>query len=81
MVDFSITTAVGTRQLENTGLNRMLGSEQNDELFGGTSVDFMFGNGGNDILYRANGSTLESLDDGLGGDEWKAYARESDQVW
>lgn len=30
---------------------------------------------------RANGQTFESLDDGLGGDEWKDYARSSDQVW
>jgi len=71
----------GTLQLENTGLNRMLGSERNDELFGGTAFDFMFGNGGADILYRANGSTFESLDGGLGGDEWKQYTRQSDQVW
>ncbi|MEQ1825436.1 MAG: LamG-like jellyroll fold domain-containing protein, partial [Pirellula sp.] len=59
----------GIRQLED------------DELFGGTVVDFMFGNGGTDILYRADGSTLESLDEGLGDDAWKQYARASDQVW
>ncbi len=71
----------GTRKLENTGLNRMLGSERNDQLFGGTGVDFMYGNGGRDILFRANGTTFESLDDGLADDAWKSYARESDQVW
>ena len=32
--------------LEDTGLNRMLGSAADDELYGGTGVDFMFGNGG-----------------------------------
>ncbi len=67
--------------LENTGLNRMLGGQRNDNLYGGTVVDFMYGNGGNDQLFRANGTTFESMDDGLGGDEWKEYARESDQVW
>ena len=67
--------------LETTGLNRLLGGEQADSLFGGTALDFMFGNGGDDTLFRANGTTLESLDGGFAGDDWKNYARESDQVW
>ncbi len=67
--------------LETTGLNRMIGSEQTDSLFGGTAVDFLYGNGGIDTLFRANGTTLESLDGGLAGDDWKNYARESDQIW
>ncbi len=71
----------GVRSLENTGLNRLLGSQRNDSLYGGTIVDFMYGNGGTDVLYRSNGTTFESMDGTLAGDEWKAYARESDQVW
>ncbi|MCA9137072.1 MAG: hypothetical protein KDB00_09945, partial [Planctomycetales bacterium] len=67
--------------LETTGLNRLLGNLRNDELYGGTTLDFMYGNGGNDTLYRSNGTTFESLDGGLAGDEWKEYAKESDQVW
>ncbi|MCC6508377.1 MAG: hypothetical protein IT423_04670, partial [Pirellulaceae bacterium] len=67
--------------LQNTGLNRMLGGERADNLFGGTVVDFMYGNGGQDTMFRANGTTFESLDEGLAGDDWKRYARESDQVW
>ncbi|MEZ6133641.1 MAG: Ig-like domain-containing protein [Pirellulaceae bacterium] len=66
---------------EVTGLNRMLGSQQGDQLFGGTTLDFMYGNGGTDELYRADGTTFDSADGGLAGDEWKEYARESDQVW
>ncbi|MFT5126014.1 MAG: Ca2+-binding RTX toxin-like protein, partial [Verrucomicrobiales bacterium] len=71
----------GAYVLETTGLNRILGGIRNDHLYGGTTLDFMYGNGGNDTLYRSDGSTFESLDDGLAGDEWKEYARESDQVW
>uniref|UniRef100_UPI00356A9D5F LamG-like jellyroll fold domain-containing protein n=1 Tax=Stieleria sp. TaxID=2795976 RepID=UPI00356A9D5F len=68
-------------RLETTGLNRMLGSLRDDSLFGGTTLDFMYGNGGNDVLYRSNGTTFESMDGGLAGGEWKEYAKESDQVW
>jgi hypothetical protein len=75
------TWITAARQLENTGLNRMLGGERNDSLFGGTVVDFMYGAGGIDTLYRADGTTFESLDDGLADNDWKNYARESDQVW
>lgn len=74
-------SAGGTRTLENTGLNRVLGGANNDQLYGGTSIDFLYGNGGNDTLYRADGSTFESLDDGVAGDQWKEYAKETDQVW
>ena len=73
-------SASGTRKQENTGLNRVLGGND-DDLYGGTVIDFLEGNGGNDTLYRANGSTFESLDGGLAGDTWKEYAKESDQVW
>ncbi|MFK8115622.1 MAG: LamG-like jellyroll fold domain-containing protein, partial [Rubripirellula sp.] len=66
---------------EVTGLNRLLGSQRNDNLYGGTTLDFMYGNGGDDTLFRADGTTFESADEGVAGDEWKDYARESDQVW
>ena len=79
---FTADSGGGAYKQEVTGLNRMLGGEQGDFLFGGTTVDFMFGNGGQDVLFRANGSTMESMDDGgLGGDDWKQYAREQDAVW
>jgi len=69
------------RVLENTGLNRMVGSPHDDLLFGGTQVDFLYGNGGNDTLFRSDGSRFEDLDGGDAGDEWKAYARATGQVW
>ncbi len=71
----------GTRQLESTGVNRLLGSERNDNLFGGTVVDLCMATVVRMCLYRANGTTFESLDEGLAGDEWKQFARASDQVW
>lgn len=71
----------GLYKLEATGLNRLLGAAGDDLLFGGTVLDFMYGNGGNDILFRANGERFESLDGNVAGDAWKEYARESDQVW
>ncbi|MEK7426418.1 MAG: hypothetical protein AAB131_21545, partial [Actinomycetota bacterium] len=69
------------RQLEDTGLDRMLGSEEDDELYGGTGLGFLFGNGGDAKLFRADGSLFESLDGGLLGEDWKNYARETGQVW
>ena len=75
------TSAGGTRKTENTGLNRMLGNDGTDHLYGGTVVDFMYGRGGTNTLYRSNGSKFETLGDSIPGDEWKEYAKESDQVW
>ncbi|WP_372894369.1 LEPR-XLL domain-containing protein, partial [Stieleria sp.] len=69
------------RNQEVTGLNRMLGSQNNDHLYGGTTLDFLYGNGGEDVLVRSDGTTFESADGGVAGDEWKDYARDSDQVW
>ena len=69
------------RKLENTGLNRMLGGEGDDLLYGGTVLDFMEGGGGNNTLFRRDGTRFESLDGGLAGDEWKDYARDTDAVW
>src|SRR5207302_1430848 len=69
------------RVLENTGLDRMLGSRNADRLFGGTGLGFMFGNGGEDQMFRADGSAFESLDGGLNGDAWKQFAKQSGRVW
>ena len=68
-------------ELEDTGLDRMLGSPNDDELYGGTGLGFLFGNGGDDKLFRADGTLFESLDGGLLGDEWKQFAKETGQVW
>ena len=85
ILDLDDAIATGPRRLpyvlETTGLNRMLGSENPDTLYGGTTLDFMYGNGGDDRLIRSDGSRFESADRGLGGNEWKEFARESDQVW
>ncbi|MFN0040815.1 MAG: LamG-like jellyroll fold domain-containing protein, partial [Burkholderiales bacterium] len=69
------------RVLEDTGLDRMLGSRNADRLFGGSGLAFMFGNGGNDQLFRVDGSRFESLDGGLNGDEWKQFLLNSPRVW
>ena len=74
-------TADDDRSQEVTGLNRVVGGIRDDSLFGGTALDFLYGNGGNDTLFRSDGTTFTSLDGGLAGDEWLQYARESDQVW
>ncbi|HEY4634689.1 MAG TPA: hypothetical protein VIH00_12310, partial [Candidatus Limnocylindrales bacterium] len=67
--------------LEATGLDRMLGSRNADRLYGGTEVSFLFGNGGDDQLFRVDGSLYESADGGLSGDDWKDFALESGRVW
>ena len=70
--------------LEDTGLNRMLGGERSDLLYGGTGLDFMYGNsprGVDDRLYNRSGKLFEAADAGLAGQEWKQYAMESDKVW
>lgn len=71
----------GRYVLEPTGLNRVLGGTSDDRLYGGTGLDFLYGNGGLDTLYRADGSAFSDLDEGQGGDAWKAYARSTDKVW
>ena len=71
--------------LEDTGLDRMLGSPDHDELYGGTGLAFMFGNGAPvsdpDRLWRADGTLFESLDGGLLGDDWKEFAKETGKIW
>lgn len=69
--------------LEDTGLNRMLGSEHpdGDKLYGGTGLDFLYGNGGADELYTRDGALFETGFDVPAGDEWKAYAKATNKVW
>ncbi|MEM0926559.1 MAG: hypothetical protein AAGJ83_11015, partial [Planctomycetota bacterium] len=74
-------TGQPARVPEDTGLNRIVGNRRSDALYGGTGIDFLYGGGGNDTLYRANGSDFESQDNGLAGEAWKEYARETDQIW
>src|SRR5207253_2458701 len=53
--DDGVLNADGTTTpylLEDTGLNRVLGGPHDDELYGGTGLDFLYGNGGNDKLFR-----------------------------
>jgi ELWxxDGT repeat protein len=71
----------GIYELEDTGLNRVLGGIYDDNLYGGTGLDFLYGNGGDDTLWRADGTAMNSADGGLAGDEWKQYAQETDKVW
>jgi len=73
------------RRLEDTGLNRMLGGPKNDQLYGGTGLDFMYGAGSNvpgspDILYDRTGGTFDTRG-ALAGEEWKAYAKNTNKVW
>jgi len=70
--------------LEDTGLNRVLGGPRADNLFGGTGLDFLYGNGaeaGKDQLFDRRGKLFESRDGGVAGDEWKDYAKNTDKVW
>ena len=72
--------------LEETGLNRFMGGfNQQDELYGGTGLDFLFGNGAPlgspDRLYRRDGTPFSQLDEGLSGDAWKEYAKDTGFVW
>ena len=79
---------VGTK-LEDTGLNRMLGSEnanRADKLYGGTGLDLLYGNGGGgpggDELYTRTGVLFENSDGNVAADDgWKEYAKEQSNVW
>lgn len=80
-------TAIALPQREDTGLNRILGGDRDDLLFGGTGLDFMYGGDGDDTLYRPDGTEFSAADGGaLGGsgdddDAWKEYAKSTDRVW
>lgn len=70
-----------TYQLEDTGLNRIIGSERDDDLYGGTGLDLLFGGGGDDRLFTRDGALFEDLDGQQSDDAWKAYARATNHVW
>ncbi|MCA9197940.1 MAG: FG-GAP repeat protein, partial [Planctomycetales bacterium] len=82
-------TSVNNGSLEDTGLNRMLGnsSANSEQLYGGTGLDFLYGNGGGgalgDELYTYRG---ERFGEGQmmpweEDDAWKEYAKQTDAVW
>ena len=71
----------GPYPLENTGLNRLVGMEYDDDLYGGTLLDFMYGAGGSNTLYRSDGTTFDALEGEDESDAWKEYAKETGQVW
>ena len=80
--DFGVFELVdGQLQLEDTGLNRIIGGANDDLLFGGTGLDLLYGAEGNNQLYTRTGERFESLDGGDAGNEWKEYAKSTDQVW
>ncbi|TWU51857.1 PKD domain-containing protein [Rubripirellula reticaptiva] len=67
-------------EAEDTGLNRMLGRDQDDFLYAGTGLDFMYGGDGRDQLHDVDGNLLENF--GVPEDEeWLEYARNNDSVW
>src|SRR5579883_1848298 len=71
----------GQYSAEDTGYNRMLGSPNNDTLYGGTGLDFLDGNGGSDLLYKSDGTLFSAADGGDGSEAWKQYAQTADKVW
>ncbi|MCA9139509.1 MAG: FG-GAP repeat protein, partial [Planctomycetales bacterium] len=89
-LEFAIGTA-GDRELdltyrpEDTGQNRILGGPKADDLYGGTGLDFLYGNGAPvddpDRLYNRYGQRFESLDNADAGEEWKQYAKSTGSVW
>ncbi len=70
--------------LEDTGLNRFKGSKQQDELYGGTGLDFLYGNdapkGSPDRLYRRDGTIMTDVGS-TASDAWKEFAKETNLVW
>ncbi len=43
----------GVPELEDTGLNRIIGGPNDDELYGGTGLDLLYGGEGNNTLLPA----------------------------
>ncbi len=70
-----------TGELEDTGLNRIIGGPGDDLLFGGTGLDLLYGGEGNNQLFTRTGELFESLDGGDAGDAWKEYAKSTNQAW
>ncbi len=75
-----INSAEG-RAKENTGLNRLLGNVGNDSLYGGTGLNSCMAT---EVLTRCIAPTvraLKSMGGSVAGDEWKANAKDTGQVW
>ena len=79
-----------TGLVEDTGLNRALGSPNTapDFLFGGTGLDFLYGNGpygaaAVDKLFTKDGILFQNMKDAQnsGGDAWKEYAKSTNRAW
>lgn len=70
-----------TGELEDTGLNRIIGGPGDDQLYGGTGLDLLYGGEGNNQLVTRTGEAFESLDGGDAGDAWKEYAKSTNQAW
>ena len=68
---------------EDTGLNRMVGMDRDDALYGGTVLDFMYGGAGDgqDTLFGSDGRPFTARDGDQAGDAWKQYAEQTGQVW
>lgn len=67
--------------LEDTGLNRMLGRDGDDRLYGGTGLDFLYGGDGDDVLHDVTGVPFESAMGVPQEEQWIEYARSTDKVW
>jgi Ca2+-binding RTX toxin-like protein len=68
-------------QLEDTGIDRMLGGPQADSFYASTSIAFMYGNGGGDVIYDSAGNSTSGADTTTNPDQWKKYAQQSSAVW
>ncbi|MEL6104936.1 MAG: PKD domain-containing protein, partial [Planctomycetota bacterium] len=72
---------VDGRVPEDTGLNRMLGRDGDDDLFGGTVLDFLYGGGGTNRLIDVDGNLFEVGAGVPSSEAWLEYARSTDAVW
>ncbi len=78
-----IIDTLGDFQLEGTGLNRALGGPGNDDLYGGTDLDFLDGGPGVNVLYNQQGQTFDSLGSAADPAEWQQFAlqEQTNEVW
>ncbi|MBI1842588.1 MAG: hypothetical protein HYR88_17250, partial [Verrucomicrobia bacterium] len=74
-------------KLEDTGLNRVLGGEGDDDLYGGTGADFLYAGGqAGDHLYDRAGVLFQNRQELTAGttsqqSAWKDYLKTLDKVW
>ncbi len=78
-----ITDNLGDFQLEDTGLNRSLGGPADDDLYGGTDLDFLDGGPGQNVLYNQQGQTFDSLGSAANPAAWEQFTlqEQSNEVW